>query len=502
VKKKASLKSKFTYVLILISFFHSTKAQILSFPIEKSNSCIYNHFVFCFGLRAQQNNLIFKLYRCDIKLKVLDSLEVKLGKGNPENYLQLSSDTLHNFLNVYVQQKEKNEIGILRFNKKNELVAQIDRVDIARLNNTSLFSSESLCFGKTIYSLKTETDSTGKQFYLNKYELKSESVNFDYAFKWQFPFERKNVRSAHLFYANKNHVLLFVMVKGGIKSGQWVLKINAETGRLIRGSKLNDKTESNTYFYGSSFVDEVYKSIRLVGQKFNQAQFDSASTSIKNTNALFTTIYTLEIDSIGDVRNRQEFKIPINDTKTGVKKSSSAYLLRLLDCKKTSEGGFRIETDVFRRSDNSSCYLYVNSAHLNFNLSEEKLALDKISISPNPSIEQFYGLPDKLDMNGKLCQDSSNQVEKLFYKPLTFSIKQSFKLDPEKNFIWVLTKTNTKKNVINYSYVSPVKKVYTITLIEDYSKTLNPAFLNTSPDSFIISTQIEPGKYQLKLFNW
>ncbi|MBL7930511.1 MAG: hypothetical protein JNL60_01330, partial [Bacteroidia bacterium] len=293
------MKNKILYLLLYLFPVTSVCSQEINLAIEKAGSCVFNKQLFVFGLQEQGAATHFRLYRSSSDLKILDSLNVKI-KGKSDSYLDLTYDTLHGYLNIYLQQKETKKVSIFRFNKKNELVVSVQEVEIARLNNTSLFSGETLLFKNVIYSVKTESDSSGKQFYVNKYELKSDAENFDYVFKWQFPFERKNVSSAHLFYANKHYVLLFVMVSEGPKTGQWVLKLHATTGQLVRATKLNDKNETNTYFFGNFFFDEVYKSIYLAGQKLSAPQFDPISQKTNIINAPLLILYSLELDSIGD----------------------------------------------------------------------------------------------------------------------------------------------------------------------------------------------------------
>lgn len=438
----------------------------------------------------------------DLKLKIVDSILVDAGKADPGNYLQTYSDTLHDYLNIYFQKKDKKAITILRLNKKFELVATIENVDVARLNNTAMFSSENFYFKNNVYSLKTESDTSGKQFYLNKYCLKSETQNFDYEFKWQFPFERKNIHSAHIFYSNKDYVLLFVVVNSGIKAGQWVLKINAETGKLEKGTKINDKGETNSYLYGASFIDKNYKSISLVGQKFSPAQFQINENKLSIANAAFTTLYYAEIDSSGEITLKQDFKVPVNDLKTGMQKTSNSFLLRLSNLSKKADGSLSFEGDVFKGANSNLCYLYANTTQFNIVPIEDKLALEKNSIGPNLLIADYFVTLDKLDMNGKLCMDSVNQFEKLFYKPLTFPVKQQFKLDDTKNPVWILSKHTNKKNEINFSFLSLVNKVYKVSPVEVLNEVVNPVFIALTPTSFIIASQIEDEKYQLKLFNW
>lgn len=494
------MKNKIVYLLLWTCLFTCTFAQQNEFALEKGSACFFNHRLIIFGLQ-EQGGANFKLYYATADLKTTDSLSLKI-KGTLDSYLDLSCDTLHGFLNIYLQQKETKKVTILRFNKKNELIASIEQVEIARLNNKSLFSNEVLYFKTAVYSVKTESDSSGKQFYINKYELKSETENFDYVFKWQFPFERKNVSSTHIFYANKHYVLLFVMVGDGPKTGQWILKLNAGTGQLMKATRLNEKTETNTYFFGNFFFEEAYKSICLTGQKFSKPQFDPGSQKINIANAPAVLLYTLELDSLGDVQNRQEYKVPVNDLQTGVKKTTGSYIVRISNFNKTPEGKMVLESDVFRSGNNNPCFYYVNSCFLTIVPSEDRWFIEKATIQQNKLIEEYYVSADKLDINGKLCRDSSNHFERIFHKEHTFRVKELFKLDAEKNPIWVLTKNNTRKNSIEYSMLAPVNKIYKVTNLETVAKSSNPVLMQTSPTSFVVGIQAEQRKYRLKLYNW
>lgn len=436
------------------------------------------------------------------QLKTLDSLNIKLGKIGIENYLQIYSDTLHDYLNIYLQEKEKQSVTLFRFSKKFELLATLENINVARLNNSDLFGLNFLYFKNTVYSLKTIIDTSGKQFYLNKYALQTELKNFDYELKWQFPFERKNINSAHIFYANNYFVLLHVNVLQGLKTGQWVLKINSETGKLIRGTKLNSRGETNSYEFGISVIDTVNKTIQLMGQKFTDKQLNQKENKLAISDAAFATVYSIEIDSLGDISDNRELKIPIVDNKTGAKKSTSNYLLRFNHLAKNGVGKTSFETDIFKSSNNSKCYLYVNTTQFNFTVVDENLVLEKNVITSNPLIEQFYYTKDKLDINGKLCFDSILAFENVFYKNLILPIKQCYKTDESSNSLWVLRKSNAKKNSTTFSFLSPLKKTYQLSIISEILNSQNPLFIALSNNLFLISSQIEEHKYDIKLFSW
>lgn len=492
---KANLKYTILFCFLLSTYFGQTQ----QFNFYNGNSQLFNKQLYSFGIQAQKQNALCLIYKLDLNSKTRDSLKIDLGKIQPEDFLQLYSDTLHDFLNIYVQQKKL--ITILRFNKAFEQVATIENVDIARLNSISNFENELFYYKKDVYTIKNQTDTSGKQFYLNKYSLKSDLKNFEYEFKWQFPFDRKNINSAHIFYADSNSVFLYVNVIGGIKFGQWVLKINAKNGKLIRGTKLNDKGETATYQYGNYYLDSIKKTLSVMGQHFTQAQFDQKANKLAISNAPLVSVYLIEIDSAGEVLLKQNFKLPVNEPKTTSKKIISNYIFRITSINKTKEGSITFETDIFKNTDNTLCYLYANTARFTLILEDETLTLEKSIFGTNLMIEKYYFNNDKMDMNGKICIDSLSQFETLFYKNLNFPIKKQFKIVDD-NSIWLLSRSDVKKNSINYTTLNPVNKIYQLNKVDDVVKSKDPLLIRLSSSQFIIATQEDLGKYQIKLFEW
>jgi hypothetical protein len=496
------LINKITYVLIFLCIFNSNKGQSKEFDINNGNSQLFHSTLFSFGIKSIDEKITYCVYKLDLNLKIIDSLFIKAEKGNAESYLETYSDTLHNYLNIYFQKKEKKEVTILRFNKDFELIAKIENVDIARLNNTAMFSNETFYFNTNVYAVKTVSDTSGNQFYLNKYILRSETENFDYEFKWQFPFERKNIHSAHLFYADKENVFLFVTIGGGIKTGEWLLKIDATSGELKKATKLNPKGDDDSYFFGDYFINKNVKSLSLIGQKFTPSQFNRNENKLQISNAKHTEIYYLEIDSLGDVTSKDFFKIPINDIKTGVKKTVNSYAIRFSNLKKDIIGKVSFTGDIYKGVNSSICYLYSNTSVFNLIPSDGNLTIERCSLTPNLAIESYFQTQDKLDLNGKLCSDSIQQFETFFFKPIGFPVKQHFKFDENNNPMWVLSKHITKNNLVNYSFLSPVKKIYQTRTIEELKESVHPQFKNLNAQSFIISSQIEQAKYHINLYKW
>ncbi len=487
----------FLFCLITLSVFSQTK----QFNLSKGNCQLYKGNIYSFGILDQKPNAVCMIYKLNFRLQTLDSLGVDLGKNATGNFLQLFSDTLHDLLNVYVQQKDKKQITIIRLNRSFERIATIENVDVARLNSISTFESELFYFKNSVYTIKYQTDTSGKQFYLNKYNLKSDLKNFDYEPKWQFPFERKNINSAHIFYADTNCVLLYVNVNGGTRFGQWILKVNAKTGKLIRGTKLNDKGETTSYQFGTFFTDTVKRTTTFLGQRFTQAQFDQQANKLAISNSPFVSVYLIEIDSAGEILSKQDFKIPVNEPKTTSKKVISNYLLRFNSLAKNKEGGFIFESDIYKNTDNTLCYLYANTTAFKLITEEETLLLEKNTVGSNQMIEKYYFNTDKMDMNGKMCVDSLNQFETFFYKTSNFQVKKQF-VNADSGQRWLLTRSDIKKKSINYSSLGPVNKLYQLTVLDDILKLKDPSIYVLPNSQVIISSQEEENKFQLKLIIW
>jgi hypothetical protein len=494
------IKEKYLCLLFLITIHIS--GQTLQLKLEKGNTQLYGGRLYVFGLKSDEKKAVFCLYQFDKNIKLKDSIQIEMKGVAKDAYLQISSDTVHGYLNIYLQKQAKKLVNILRFDKNFKLIANIDDVDIARLNSIGDFQSELFYFKNEVYTIKTQSDSADQQFYLNKYSLKSETQNFEYLFTWQFPFERKNIYSAHIFYANKKSVFLYVNIIRGQKAGQWILNIDRNSGKLIKGTKLNSSGELNTYEFGSFAVDTVNRSLLFAGQKFLSTQLKQAENKLQIANAANALLYLLELDSLGEVNEKYEFKIPIADPKTNSKKTINNYVFRVNEVVKNTNSKISIKADIFKNSDNSWCYWYTNSTIFNISKSEDGFVFEKNAIASNPLIERFYLTTDKLDMNGKLSVDSIKQFEKLFYKSLTFPVKQVFKADANGNALWILAKSNSKKNSVTFSSLGPLKNIYQLNLLEELTKEKNPAYFNLRNDLFVISRQMDETTYELRAYPW
>ena len=160
------------------------------------------------------------------------------------------------------------------------------------------------------------------------------------------------------------------------------------------------------------------------------------------------------------------------------------------------------ETDIYKSEGDPLCYRYCNSNVLFLNKQEDKLVLEKNTISSNQLVEQFFNSTDKLDLNGKLCVDSIRNFEDLYLRNPSLPVKVNFKTDDLKNSYWVLSKSDIKKTSINYSFLIPVKKNYELKLIENISKNSKPVFFNLDSKTFVLGYESSDDQLMLKLLNW
>lgn len=489
-------------IILALSFPFCLSSQVLELNLSKANIQKFNSFTYAFGLRQSESKVQLLVYQLKDPLVKTDSLVIDIPKGKIQDFLALSSDTLHDQLNLFLQNKEKKSVQVLKVNRKFVTQGLSDETEITRMNSLSLFQNDLYYYKNEVYTLRSISDTNGKQFYLNKYELKKDKTTFEYEQKWQFPFERKNIQSAKIIFADKKTVLIFVHVGEGSKKGQWILKVNAASGSLKKGTRVGEKGELNSYFFGKTFSDTVNQTIYLIGQKFQEKELNISEKKINLSGKNTITVFISAIDTAGDAINTSEFKIPIVEPKGYVNKTPVNYIARFNFFTQDKEGGFQTETEIYKANNNELCYHFVNSNNFNFVNKEGTLTLLKNTVGTNPMIEKYFLTNDKLDMNGKLCADSLFEFDKLFTRNITLSIHKAFKSDETGNAIWLLKKSEIKKGSENYSVLSPVKKIYQFTSLVNVLKKEEPSFLLYSNKQFLLSRQTTDDKFLLQLFNW
>lgn len=437
--------------------------------LERGNCVLFKGNVHAYGFK---NNL-FMIYKLRPNLQLLDSISYDLGKNKSSDFLSLDTDTLYETLNFYLQKKDKQNATLLRVDNKFKLVNEFKNVDITKLDPFANFDHQKFVYKKCVYAVKTAFDSTGKQYYLSKYELQnSNDKPFDHKFKWQFNFEKKFIKNVNVFYADTTMVLVYVHVHDGERKGQWVLKINASTGLIIKGKKISSNTALN-YRYGTHYVDSVSKNIFVLGQ-LTQGDHLASPTP---------TLFILQFDSLLSLNSQKQVVQRIVSANPKAKGGSN-YIFQVNKVKFLSPNTYQYQMDIYRYTILD--YKYANTHAKQFSLEDNDIVCDPVVIKEFPEIESYYFTTDKKDLNGKMFADASISVDRLFYTPPVFKVNHAFRINTEDMPVWILKKTDAKANTINHSILRPGLKVYETKSISTNTKEENPGMLFYGKQNYIL----------------
>ena len=476
--------------------------QKIQFNLQQGSSIVYKHYVFCFGISSNGQNTRFTVYKCSATLQLIDSISVDLPKNSSANYLNFQADTLHDFLNIYLQEKNTNLVDVIRLDASLKIQSVLKKIEVARLNNSSLLGEQVYFLKNKAYVLKHASDSSGQQYYLNQYDLKSDKENFDYLLKWQYPFERKYIQFVEFLRVDSQNVNLFVKIFKGAKVGHYYLKIDTKTGKLIKATKLNEGNDQH-YMPGANFYFSPEKSLWLFGQKLNTNQYKPENNYLATSGGSAAVLYCMVIDSLGELSERREYKIPIKENQTGNNKVNSSCILKMVNAKRLNNGNIRIEFDIFKNEmQKINCFYYCQTQVCQLINDGEKYQLEQTFIQTNLEIENFYRNKDPLNLNGIKCLDSVYQLNELYDTKLNMPVKLKFKSDDQNNGYWILLKNDISKKQIVIGCLAPQNKIYKLTNIENTGSDKNLQVHFPNSNNFVIGYQLDEKIFQLMLKQW
>jgi hypothetical protein len=495
------------FVLFLIFTPLIFSAQTFQRLLQNASSFYYRQHCYVYGFESEKNNLNFKIYKLSNDLKQADSLKIPLGKDKVENYLEISADTLHDYLNFYFQKvNSKNLASLIRLNDSLKLIATAENFDVTKVNRLTLFEDEKYWYRHSVYTIRTAADSVGKQYYLNRYDVADISKPFEYKVKWQFPYEKQHINSAHIFYADSHIVLTYVTIISGVKKGQWILKLNAESGQLIKASKLNPKGDVRAFLMSNFHYDKKTKELLTAGNIYTEAQVNYTNNTFTffNLNKTNTFFFTL-IDSLGENVTREEKNIPIviSNIKADPKKIIF-YHMKIKEIVKTAKNDYLAYVPVFKSSGQELVFLYETGFYLKFSLSEmglETMPPDKIQSNSNA----LTGLvvPDIKDINGKMDVKGITDLDKMMYGQPLADVEAHFAKDENGNPKWVLKKNDVKTgNTTFYSVKVGLKGVENSVLLES-SKYNHPNVYKKNKEKLLLFSY-DPAtfSFDVSLKNW
>jgi hypothetical protein len=345
-------------------------------------------------------------------LIIEDSTELVLKSFKPEQLLPIGCDTLHGTLNYTLQKQDaKNKATVLRFDKNLKQLCFAEQIDVARVNSFTNFQQDRYIYQSTLYLIKTTFDTiNGKQFFLSAYQLKDITKPFEYTMKWQFAFERKYIQSAHIFYADSQQVMLFVNVNDGAKKGQWLLRINAKNGFLIRGTKLNSKTEEASYQFSDFFLDKKTRDVLISGQRIDNTIKNAALTANK------AEMFLVKFDSMGNIVSRSAQIIHFLLAKVGkstLKTELKNYAIQTRWAGQEKNGDLNWWCHVYQVQHNF--WQYMDSHPITVSALGEDYTFSTKQCLIQPAISGYFWSTDKLNTNGQLTADSVSGNDGLYY---------------------------------------------------------------------------------------
>ena len=442
-----------------------------------------NHIV-AFGYR----NNAFIAYKIKDDLKTKDSLVFKLVSFNKNEYLQVEADTLNGYLNFYLHKKNNQALQVIIADTSLKFKTDFKNIDVTKLKPFSGLTEQTFHSGKHFYIIKTAVDSAGKHYYLTQYGyMPGEKTPFDYRFNWQFNFDRSHITYAHVFFADKKGVYVYVNVDEGLKKGQWILILNAQNGLLLRSKRLNFHPELN-YRFCNYLKDSSSKSIYILGQITQGTELASATPSI----------YLAGFDSSFEYTGQKQFTIKISSaSKT---KQVNKYLLQFPFISTGSDNQFTLFPDIFKKDGNS--YKYHMSAGLSFTLSEGEWQSPEMLIREFPEIENFYAVKDIKDPNGKIENDSASGQNKLYHNKPLFPVKTAFRLTENNMPEWCLQKLDMKSNMLKTATLKPGLKAYSMQTLIELPKATEPKIFVLNRDQVLITGKPDEFSLELVIKKW
>jgi hypothetical protein len=460
-------------------------AQQQNFSLEKGSCAVYKQHVYAYGFK----NNSFVIYKLKPNLQVVDSLYYNLDKSKAIDHLGVECDTLHETLNFRLQKKDKQNVTLLRLDATFKLINEFKNTEVTKLDPFATFDHQKFAYKKFVYAVKTAIDTSGKQYYLSKYELQNSSTKpFDYKFKWQFNFEKKHIKNVRVFYADTMQVLAFVHINNGERKGQWVIKINASTGLIVKAKKISSNVNLS-YRYSNHFVDTVSKNVFILGQLTNGEQLASPTP----------TLFILQFDSMHTLNSQKQLIQRITSSNPKVK-TPSTFVFQIGQVKKKSPDTYEYQIDFYK--NNSIDFKYSNTSMQSFSFTDDAIETEPSVIKEFPEIENYFFTTDKKDLNGKLFVDTAKSTDRLFYEQPVFKVKQAFKLNDNEFPIWILKKTDIKTSSINFSALKPGLKTYELKAITTNQKEEDPGMLFFGKSDYVVFYSKNGNILHLEVGNW
>jgi len=472
---------------------------VLAFPqsmnrsLLKCNSFLFRNTIYVFGYAQDKTDLHFKLYKTSSDLSKTDSISNNLGKEKAENLLEITADTLHGYLNFYIQKaNNKNLATLIRINDSLRLITKVENFESNKINSLTTFENETYTYKNSTYTIRTSQDSMGTQFYLTKYALINDKKPFEYKQTWQYPLEKRNINTTHVFYADSEFVFMYVTILSGDRKGQWILKLNSQTGTIIKGIKLNANGDDRNYIFNSFNYDAKEKELLIAGNIYTKHQLNAETKTFTFAGLnKENTFFFIKIDATNEVASRDQKTIPIAviappAKTTGKPAPPPFYHVKIKELKKVSKTGYSLYCNIYKSVGQQLLFLYESGFTLDVTLEEMGIEIipGKIysPLTPFPNLVNT----DLKEINGKIELKSIVEFDKFLYKQPIADVEQQFIVDENQKPKWIICKTDIKTGTRSFYTVGIGLKGIETKLLLENSKYNNPAVYKVSKNKLIL----------------
>ncbi len=450
----------------LLAFAIPVFSQVIQRALLRAGSCFYKHTIYVYGFAQDKERLLFRCFSYDSNLAPKDSAEFDLGKHAENHYLDISRDTIHDVLNFYFQlADQKNRVSLCRLDSTLKILCTATDYDANHVNSMTAFEDESYHYKQSLYVISTTEDSTGKQFYLSRYDLKAMDKPFEYSSTWQYAFERKYIQRASVIAADSVQVVLYAHVTEGLKKGQWILRVHAKKGTLIKGTKLNPpagqagaKGDERHYLYSKALYDATDRSLAIAGSIYPSAMIDfKKGTADFKTLSATHQLFLLHIDSLGEVTSRFEKSLPLPAAIAKAGTAGAPLHFRIRELSQQHDKGFVVWADLYEQKQ-ANVMSYYSSWQLKLVPAEEGYSISTSTVYALPKL-----VPDLVAITpgnsyGKIYLNSIFAYDKFEYAAPSNPVLLHSSLDAGNTPVLVLRKINILTGQKSYLEVLSGKK--------------------------------------------
>ncbi len=453
------MSNRLVITTALLAFAIPVFSQAVQRALLRAGSCFYKHRIYVYGFEQRKEQLLFRCFSYNSQLGTKDSVEFDLGKHPEHHYLDISRDTMHDVLNFYFQPADqKNRVSLCRLDSTLKILCTATDYDANHVNSMTAFEDESYRYKQSLYVISAAEDSTGKQFYLSRYDLKAMDKPFEYSSTWQYAFERKYIQRASIIAADSGQIILYAHVTEGLKKGQWILRVHAKKGTLIKGTKLNAKGDERHYLYSKALYDASDRSLAIAGSIYPSAMIDfKKGTADFKTLSATHRLFLLHIDSLGEVTSRFEKALPLPAAISKPGTAATPLHFRIRELSKQTDKGFVLWADLYEQKQ-ANVMSYYSSWQLKLAPAEEGYSISTSTVYALPKLVPDLVATTPGNSYGKVYLNSMSGYDAFEYAAPPNPVLLHSSLDAGNNPILVLRKTNILTGQKSYLEVLSGKK--------------------------------------------